>query len=947
MRNPRFVPKVNLPKQALDYAKEMDFKVTLPSHSPDGRYIVHTTNGPAMIPGLSETFMSVFGDDPGAADYYSALSELNRNEFINDEQNIEKYGSKDAAEMYYLDSAHKKIVEITAAQLEEAKKQEAKASGKKAVINGIIENKGVDPNNPDDKALIKDRYQSMVDEMIAGSNAETHETDLNSITDDGYESLDVEAKRYRIDNVAARSLMQNDLYQAANQYAMQTMEVKTEVDQYALKQFDHALSVARMGLEHEYAKKLDDYKTENQKELLAVQLLKELFPNGKKSRALPDGSDPFGAGYRRKPASPGGSALEVDIKGEDAKQVITSTESAKSAAEQVIVKGYEELTAIINTGDGKSTAGGLVMTPAIRKYYSDMRDELFGKAVTTTKTKTSGPEGESVLGLFWNTLTGLFTGDTGTEEYTTTSGGYLNDNNQLDRDLTSRSEYNDPTSPYSWQNTADRVTKFFESDPVGKYSVNKKIDINQDAGILGASSVYNTARLNYNNFIKAQSDNNSIVHDLVMGTDAKNAVLDEMSTYDPVVSDENVSLWSKIYGIDAPDPIKQHTEASLDKMVLNGRIMTLPEFEQVYANSPEARRVAERVMQETYKTQPGDQGGGLRYGYEEGVQQILETMRDDAEDVYEQYIDQFTMIYNQSNAAVNKEADKAGFKPLSHFYEVNTAGAGVQSDPFVGTIDAAYPGDLPAVDYFDFYNKIVEGYMGKDSDGIKVYAGLGNDLSEPRYFTNDPEPFDNNEGAFTTLQGLRTELLKGKDTDDKTRGIFDMIMHPIILNDPNKLAFSFSISPEYADDNTGTGKAVKFMNKSGREFTIVIDREKVPEVENVEMVKRLNQGPYTIAMRANNRIDLNDFPKGGNLTIKPTIDNSYVASGQISYIDENTLETKQTTHVAFMGPGQTLENFAQQQNKMLAMIHMDVANAEDMIKAMSPNLIRNPNDFNN
>ena len=101
--------------------------------------------------------------------------------------------------------------------------------------------------------------------MISGSNAEVHETDLNNITGDGYETLDVDAKRYRIDNVAARGLMQNDLYQAASAYAMQTMDVKTEVDQYALKQFDHALDVARMGLQQRYAKELDDYKTTNQK----------------------------------------------------------------------------------------------------------------------------------------------------------------------------------------------------------------------------------------------------------------------------------------------------------------------------------------------------------------------------------------------------------------------------------------------------------------------------------------------------------------------------------------------------------------------------------------------------------------------------------------------------------------------------------------------------------
>lgn len=967
MRNPRFVPKVNLTKQALDYAKEMNFKITLPKHSPDGRYIIHTTNGPNMIPGLSETFMSVFGNDPAAADYYSALSELNRNEFINDEANIQEYGSKDAAEMYYLDDAHRKIVEMTQSQLAEARRQETLASGRKAVTDNIIINKGVDPNDPEDREVIKDRYQSMVDKMISGSNAEVHETDLNSITGDGYETLDIDSKRYRIDNVAARGLMQNDLYQAASAYAMQTMDVKTEVDQYALKQFDHSLSVARMGLEHEYAKKLDDYKTENQKELLAVQLLKELFPNNKKNGALPDGSNPFNPGYRTAGPSPGGSLEDPDVKGSDEKQIVSATEKAKAAAEQVIVKGYEELTAIINTDIGKKTPGGLVMTQGVKNYYIAKRDELFGKSVTTTGTydkndfpsmtdtaRAVGKEpslldrGYSYVSDLWNDFTSLFSNNE--KAYTKTSGGYLNDNNQLEQDFVGRSEYSDPTSPHYWQNTADRVINFFSNDVTGKYAINRNVEPGKEAGVLAAEGQYNLSKLNYDKFIKAQANNNAIVHDLVMDT-AKEAVFGEMSSYNaPTWAYKQTpnTGWLGLYfsGVDAPNEIKQYTEQSLAKMHDNGRIMTLPEFKQVYANSPEAKKVAERVMQTYYQTRPGDEGSFGRYSYQGGVERLLETMEDDAEDIYKQYMDQFNKIYNQSNAAVNKEADKLGFKPLSQFYQVNDAGAGVQSDPFVATVDTAYPGDMQAVDFFEFSN-LIQSTMGKETDGIKVYKGLGGDLTETKYFTNDPDPIDNKEGAFTAIQALRMQLLQGKDVDDKTRGMFDFIFHPIIMNAQNKMAFSISVSPEFTDAHLGSGKTAKFMGKTDREFTIVFDTDKVPEVKKLEMVKRLEQGPYTIAMRADNEINLNDFPKGGSLTIKPTADGSYAASGFLNYIDAETFQESRYPYVDFMSPDQSLENFAQQKNSMLATTQMQMANAQEQLKALNPNLIRNPDALNN
>jgi hypothetical protein len=193
-----------------------------------------------------------------------------------------------------------------------------------------------------------------------------------------------------------------------------------------------------------------------------------------------------------------------------------------------------------------------------------------------------------------------------------------------------------------------------------------------------------------------------------------------------------------------------------------------------------------------------------------------------------------------------------------------------------------------------------------------------------------------------------TEIKEGKDVDDKTRGIFDMYMHPIVLNDQNKVAFSFSISPQYVDANKGTDNASKFLNTPlGKQFTVVIDKNKVPEANNLEMVKRLNQGPYTVAMRANKKVTLNSFPLGGNLTIVPTEGDSYVSYGTVNYMDPETLAIIPQEHTAFMGSKQSLENFAQQQNQMLANINMQMTNVQKQIKAMNSILIRNPKDFDN
>jgi hypothetical protein len=538
------------------------------------------------------------------------------------------------------------------------------------------------------------------------------------------------------------------------------------------------------------------------------------------------------------------------------------------------------------------------------------------------------------------------------------SGGYLDENGNLiytvdgpaGTNFAKNPDFGKPDSEYSWEKVSARLKEFFKNDPIGMYSTTAEkntITGQYNSGILGSIDQYDTSKQNYDNYITSQIKNNNIVHNAVMNSSAALLVYDELSTY-PRVSDPNAGFWDKYYGIEAPADIKEHTKASLGKMVSSGgSIMTLDQFRNVYANSTEARQIAEKVVQNTYKTQPGEQGGDKR-SYDDAVNKVIEYLNEDAEDVYEEYMNQFTLIYNQNKKAVIKNPDLKGFTPLSNFYTFNDAGAGVQAESMVATVDPAYPGDIQTQDYFDFYNKIVLPNVGQTSDGIEVYAGLGADLSERQFFKIDSDPIDDNKQAFNILQGLMTEINEGRDIEDKTRGIFDMYMHPIILNDQNKVAFSFSISPQYVDANKGTDNASKFLNTPlGNQFTVVIDKNKVPKVKNLEMVKRLNQGPYTVAMRANKKVSLNSFPLGGNLNIVPTEGGSYVSYGTVNFMDLETLTIMPQQHTAFMGPGDDIESFAQRENQMLANISIEMANAQKQIKAMSAYLTRNPKDFDN
>jgi hypothetical protein len=944
MRNPRFVPKVNLSKQAMDYAKEMGFKITLPSYSPDGRYLIHTTNGPNMIPGLADTFMSVFGDDPAAADYYSALSELNRNDFTHDEENIRQYGSQEAAEMYYLDDTHRRIVEANQAQLENARKQEALASNKKAAIDSVIKSKGVDPNDPNDQELIKDRYQTMVDQMISGANAETHETDLNTVTSDDFSTLDLDSKRARIDGVAARTLMQGDLYQAANDYAMQTMDVKMEVDQYALKQFDHVLDMARMNAQHQYSKALSDYQRDNNileyKSKKIVDTVAELYPNGKKNGSTPNGANPINPGWLKAPITPGGVALEADVRAEDTKTMMSSGDVARANASDVIKKGYYQLKAIIDTPIGQTAPGGIVMKDQQTKdYYIGKMKELFGISKTEVVSENAPGFWENLTnGNIIDAFTSIFSDDSQITT-TKTSGGYIDDNGNLvyqdPAAFDTNPDFTNPTSENYWEKVAARVNQFFTQDPVGKHSTGKtEIDpaTGQPAtGVIGALESYNQSKLAYDYYTTAQANNNSIVHTSVMNSAAETKIMSRLGAYTIPTGTSQIVM-------DEPQIIKDYTKQALQKMITSGNgVTTYPEFENLYVNSPEARQTAERLVQDL-SAKLGRPISGQAYN--DAIYAVLRSMKDDAKGVYEEYMTQFTSIYNQHDKAVIKDADKKGFVPLSSGYTFNDSGSGVQADPLSAVVDPAYPGDVQASDFAQLFDQVI--FPNKDK--IRVYKGLGQNLSEEE----DPDALESSEGAVTVLQALRMELNETRSLDDKNRGIFNFTMHPITMNNTNEMAFSFSVSPSFTDTHTGSDKSQKFMNKSDREFTIVVEKDKIPSLRNIEMVRRLEQGPYTLAMKANKRIDLNSFPLGGNVSILPTGSDSYAAVGYTYYMDENTFDIKQAyMEPMHMGPNESLENFAQRTNQMLATIDMQMREGIEIVRASNPNLIKDPDKFNN
>lgn len=93
-----FIPAQDITKMALDLAKAADLSVTKDINN--GQWITTIKNGPLLIEPLNYLFTGSIANNPKVLEYYNAKAQLERKDFVY--SNIEKYGTKAAAEEAYI-----------------------------------------------------------------------------------------------------------------------------------------------------------------------------------------------------------------------------------------------------------------------------------------------------------------------------------------------------------------------------------------------------------------------------------------------------------------------------------------------------------------------------------------------------------------------------------------------------------------------------------------------------------------------------------------------------------------------------------------------------------------------------------------------------------------------------------------------------------------------------
>jgi hypothetical protein len=883
---PRYTPAVNIAEKAMKFAKDMGFNMQTVSWTPDGRYQVTTKNGTQMIPSLTNAFISTFQNDQAAVDYYNTKSYLSRKDFI--ASSVDQYGSEEAAENYYLDQMAKDLY-VTNDNLKKSSQKDVELAKRNQSVSGqVIKDRGIDPDDPDDQKLVVSHNQSLVDEMIAASAADHYEQTAEVVNPETVTIVDAQAKRRRVDAAVANGLFQGDLMNAARSYAELTMEQEVKADPYAVANHEHALALDKMQKQFGYDVELEQLKTSN-------KLLLKGFDED--SNPLGQSSNSSANEYSPDPTGLGGTAEDPNLKGTDDKAFVGVSDAMTSSLKNYMTSVNAELNQIANAKPG-DLYGKVTVTDDMIKWARDKQKEIFNgqKKTVTTTTPIEKKEPSAGPGLFAAALSaipgigpiisaaagqvvGIMGKNAPTEVVQEKNVGGLLDANFNVKASDVDSSFSDPNSQNNWFKVNQRLNNFLENDPMGKILIGQKV-----------------------NGVKEQSDHDQKLYfaNLEKMRHNVNGVQSALSSNRGNISKNMIN--------------PEYARVALDNFAKDANIKTKEQFVKEYVeNAPKASRYNARF--------------GISTPYDK------DDFADEAEELYDQYSAMFNSVYNNSS---DKPATVqfADYKPLIAGYRKNASGAGIEASPLtVRGVDSAYRGDLGARDFVDIYRNVEAAIsQGKNVqvygvDGSKVGENLmekGSQFSDSIY--------------KNALDMVYSHIQSGRTKKDKDRARFDMTIHPIIGNDDGKVGFTIKLDQEFIEKNKGSKDKGVTGGIGDGTITVVMDKEDV----NADAYRRLNKGLYTTLMEAYGEVNLNGYPNGGNISIKPSqTGQGYDVAGNFKVLDPETGEFRDMIYNETSNPYSTPDLIASQIMPVLK--HMDAENyaAKEALR-QTKNLIKDP-----
>jgi len=751
MGNAYYTPYVNVTDKAFKMAKDMGFNVQSVTWSSDGKYIVTTKGGQALVAPLNDYFNSVLGQDPKVQDYYKTLAYLDRKNFSY--TNVEKYGSEAAAEKFYLNNKIEYINNLVNQQKEQTEN----------LLNGIKTDKAIIEQNKDlDPELNKNVYDyylslSQDEEVLNQSLDNTNNTgglvDRSTLLD-----ADLNTLRDRVDQGMSSILLQQDLFNAAINYAKLNNEVDIKADPYEEASFKHGLQMEEMKKKFEYDLELKKYEA-------AFDLITGKGGKGGRDVGKRLGSDSFMAGSDWTPieGAPGSTAKIKNL-----------FESAGEALDK----------------EAQSYAG--VRGVYLFNYYNDLKT-LLDNPQTSDAVKSKAKQS------FINSIGGQAKYD----EYV--NKGYIDKdfniansaafgsiiNNYADSDGKLIERIKTEVNSLYNTNILNSQRKSDYDGMYAMYDVNKQI---YNADLKNYQEGIKTVKTDLINRIASDFDNSKLeseIADYKKGTQNKRddyraavSQSSEARSYEEWANSKINNLESKIANNNVQRQYKQDAlNALFDK---NGKIVDEETFvNTMYNKYMDKTNAAERFRNRTKGWDFLPLVGGLApavivRGIRE-TQNFFTGKQDKGElrDQYQNYVKGFKDQYSSGGLKAYPQGTHRyanGSSTMVDFADINSEG--LQS----------------TITVIDNFNKV----KGKD----KVGAFLGTEQGN----INKLGPADTfkENAALVILNDLETAYQSSWDYDDRERPIVKFSGYNIAYNDANQVAYTIELNEDYMRKNMGT-----------------------------------------------------------------------------------------------------------------------------------------------
>ena len=318
MGNATYTPYVNVIEKAQKIAKDQGFHVESVENSPDGKWMITTTNGKQILPQLRYLLEAQLGSDPGVIDVYRTQAYVNRKDYAY--SNAAQFnGDKNAAEMKYLSDNYT----ILKAENDERKKQLEKNGqvydNKAKQVTQAIESGSSTPDT--ESYLERISHATAVNSAVLATTdaiATSLSTNTGTLTTStGFTNPygDIESLRNKIDNGMASKLMQKDLSEAADIFVSLNSKQKVDANPFAVQEIAHGYRMQETALRNQGTREAALLRNQSDREIANDKVLYDTgayVPDQEKYVIGPNGKQMLNPNFNRPVLMEGADEISVE-----------------------------------------------------------------------------------------------------------------------------------------------------------------------------------------------------------------------------------------------------------------------------------------------------------------------------------------------------------------------------------------------------------------------------------------------------------------------------------------------------------------------------------------------------------------------------------------------------------------------------------------------------------